>query len=126
MRLLLDTHALLWWLGDDPSLAEAAAAAIADGGNVALVSAVSVWEVEIKRAKGALHAPDDLLDQIAAAGFELLPISAEHARDAGRLPRHHDDPFDRMLVAQAVAEDATLITGDTAISPYGVAVLAAG
>lgn len=125
MRLLLDTHVLLWWLGDDPALGDAAADAVADGRNTAIVSAASVWEVEIKRAKGALAAPGDLLDQVASAGFELLPISAEHARDAGRLPRHHDDPFDRMLVAQALAEDATLVTGDAAIPPYGVAVLSA-
>lgn len=126
MRLLLDTHVLLWWLGDDPTLSAAAAAAIVDGGNAAFVSAATVWEVEIKRAKGALTAPDDLLEQVETAGFELLPISAEHARDAGRLPRHHDDPFDRMLIAQAAAEGATLVTSDGTIAAYGRAIMHAG
>ncbi|HYI81243.1 MAG TPA: type II toxin-antitoxin system VapC family toxin [Thermoleophilaceae bacterium] len=126
MKLLLDTHVLLWWLADDHRLHERVAKAIARGDNEVLVSAASVWEVEIKRAKGTLHAPDDLLDQIAACGFGLLAIAGSHARAAGRLPQHHHDPFDRMLVAQATAEDAALVTSDSALSAYGTAVLAAG
>jgi PIN domain nuclease of toxin-antitoxin system len=126
VRLLLDTHVLLWWLADDRQLSAAAAAAIDDGRNAALVSAASIWEIEIKRAKGALSAPDDIVEQVEGARFDLLPISAAHARDAGRLPRHHDDPFDRMLVAQAAAEDATLVTSDGAVAGYGVPVLTAG
>lgn len=126
MRLLLDTHVLLWWLGGDPQLSDTAASAIEDGANTAYVSAASIWEIEIKRAKGALAAPDDVVEQVEAAEFALLPITAAHARDAGRLPRHHDDPFDRMLVAQASAEDATLVTGDRALAGYGVPVLKAG
>jgi PIN domain nuclease of toxin-antitoxin system len=126
MRVLLDTHALLWWLGDDARLSDSAAAAIEDGGSVAMVSAASIWEIEIKRAKGVLTAPDDLLDQLDAARFEPLPITHSHAREAARLPRHHNDPFDRMLIAQAAAEQATLITSDGTIPRYGVDVLSAG
>jgi PIN domain nuclease of toxin-antitoxin system len=126
VRVLLDTHALLWWLGDDPRLSDPAIAAIEESGNVAMVSAASIWEVEIKRAKGVLNAPDDLLEQVDAARFESLPITHSHAREAARLPRHHNDPFDRMLVAQAVAEQATLVTSDATIPRYGVDVLRAG
>lgn len=126
MKLLLDTHVLLWWLGDDPQLSDAAASALADGENLALVSAASIWEIEIKRSKGALKAPGDIVEQTAAAGFSLLPITAAHARDAGRLPRHHDDPFDRMLVAQAAAENVTLVTSDSAIAGYGISLMRAG
>ncbi len=103
-----------------------AADAIADGANHVLVSAASVWEVEIKRAKGGLVAPDDLLEQVEAAGFALLAVDAVHARDAARLPRHHDDPFDRMLIAQASAERATLVTSDSAMLAYDAVVMAAG
>lgn len=126
MKLLLDTHVLLWWLADDTRLSETAANAIGNDANPVLVSAATVWEIEIKRAKGALTAPDDVIEQIDAAGFDPLPITAAHARHAGRLPRHHDDPFDRMLVAQAAAEDATLVTSDGAIPRYGPAVLSGG
>ena len=126
MRVLLDTHALLWWLADDPRLSSAAANAIEDGQSLAFVSAASIWEIEIKRAKGALKAPDDVVEQVDAAGFDSLPINSDHARAAGQLPRHHHDPFDRMLVAQAFAERATLITSDDAIAGYGVDLLSAG
>lgn len=126
MKLLLDTHVLLWWLADDHRLRERVAEAIASGDNEILVSAASVWEIEIKRAKGTLPAPDDLLDQIDACGFGLLAIEGAHAHAAGRLPRHHHDPFDRMLVAQATAEDAALVTADSALSAYGTATLDAG
>jgi PIN domain nuclease of toxin-antitoxin system len=126
VRFLLDTHVLLWWLADDPRLSDPAAEAIEDGRNVALVSAASIWEIEIKRAKGVLKVPDDILEQMDAAGFAPLPITHVHAWEAGRLPRHHDDPFDRMLVAQAVAEKVTLITSDGAIASYPVDRLSAG
>lgn len=126
MRVLLDTHALLWWLGDDRRLSNPAIAAIEEGGNVALVSAASIWEIEIKRAKGVLNAPGDLLEQVDAARFAPLPITHSHAVEAARLPRHHNDPFDRMLVAQAIAEQATLLTSDETIPRYGVDVLSAG
>lgn len=85
-----------------------------------LVSAASVMEIEIKRRKGELTAPDDLLDQVESAGFRLLDITADNAFDAASLPRHHGDPFDRLLVAQAQAEAATLITDDEMLTAYDV------
>ncbi|MDN5882998.1 MAG: type II toxin-antitoxin system VapC family toxin [Nitrosospira sp.] len=125
MRLLLDTHALLWWLADMPQLGAFAQASIERGDNNVIVSAASAWEIEIKRAVGKLKAPNDLATAIEAAGFETLPITMEHAVTAGRLPRHHDDPFDRMLIAQALVEPLTIISKDSAFRSYGVALIAA-
>ena len=88
------------------------------------VSAATVWEIEIKRALGRLRAPQEVLELIEESGFERLPITLEHARDAGRLPQLHADPFDRMLVAQARAEGMTLATADHTLARYGVPVLA--
>ncbi len=93
--ILLDTHALLWWLTDDPSLSPLARSAIATPGDDAFVSAASVWEIAIKRSLGKLRAPDDLFDLIGAEGFSWLPVSAEHAWAEAVLPLHHSDPFDR-------------------------------
>ena len=125
MRLLLDTHVLLWWLADDSSLGEEARARISNPGSAVFVSAVTVWEVSIKRALGKLESPSDLLEQIAASRFEPLGISFTHAHDAGALPRHHDDPFDRILVAQALAENLTVVTRDERIPLYPVQTLMA-
>jgi PIN domain nuclease of toxin-antitoxin system len=97
--LLLDAHALLWWLADDATLAVPARAAISAPATEVIVSAASVWEIEIKRALGKLTAPDGLVDAIDASAFITLPITAADAERAGRLPPHHRDPFDRMLVA---------------------------
>lgn len=124
MRLLLDTHVLLWWLADDPALSVQARRLIANEPEV-LVSAASVWEIAIKRALGKLEVPEDLLEAIDASGIGRLPIGLEHAVIAGALPRHHDDPFDRMLVAQARHEGLTLLTSDARIASYAVAVLPA-
>lgn len=123
MRLLLDTHALLWWLDDNKALSAQAQGAIRDGRNVVFVSAATAWEVSIKQALGKLQAPDDLEDALVANRFRPLPITINHAIAAGRLPRHHDDPFDRMLVAQARAEQLTLVTHDPQIRLYDVPVL---
>jgi PIN domain nuclease of toxin-antitoxin system len=123
--LLLDAHAFLWWLRDDPELAPAARAAIIDPANDILVSAATVWELEIKRAAGKLEAPTDLVAVIESSSFDCLPILGEDAVTASRLPAHHRDPFDRMLVAQAGRLDAVIVSRDPAISLYDVRVLAA-
>jgi PIN domain nuclease of toxin-antitoxin system len=125
VRLLLDTHALLWWLSDDPSLSEVARAAIATPDADVAVSAASAWEISIKGGLGKLTAPDDLEAQLARHRFRPLSITVAHALVAGSLPRLHDDPFDRMLVAQARIEGMTLVTRDARIGLYGVATVAA-
>jgi PIN domain nuclease of toxin-antitoxin system len=99
--------------------------AIADGSNEVVVSAASAWEVSIKRAAGKLRAPDDLTRAIAGAHMSPLPITLEHAIRAGALPTHHSDPFDRMLIAQAMIEGLTIVTRDPRFEPYGVQLLAA-
>ncbi|PWG61610.1 type II toxin-antitoxin system VapC family toxin [Spiribacter halobius] len=119
-RLLLDTHTFLWWLSADPSLGERARAAIADPRNQVFVSAATGWEIAIKRAIGKLCIEDEDLDSIVEEeGFNHLPITF-HGTQAGTLPQHHKDPFDRMLVAQAQAEGLTILTADTEIPKYGV------
>ncbi len=120
MRLLLDTHVLLWWLAADSGLSGEAHAAIAEGANTILISAASAWEMAIKRALGKLTMPDLLDEAITASGFQALPITVAHALLAGGLPRHHDDPFDRMLIAQAQSDGLTIVTRDTQFSHYGV------
>lgn len=123
MRLLLDTHALLWWLADDPQLGAASRARIMDSANTVFVSAASAWEFEIKRATGKLEAPDELAATIDSNGFEPLPMMLAHAIRAGRLPPHHADPFDRMLIAQAQAEHLVIVTKGSAFAAYGVPLL---
>lgn len=120
MRLLLDAHALLWWLADDASLGPEARARIADPANEIFVSAATVWEIAIKRALGKLEAPAELTETIAEAGFEEAPVTAADAERAGALEPHHRDPFDRMLVAQAIRLGATIVTRDPAFAPYDV------
>lgn len=119
-RLLLDTHTLLWWLADDPALSTLARAAIADPGNEPLVSAASVWEIAIKRSLGKLTAPEDLLDRIQAEGFSWLAVESAHAWQVRALPPHHADPFDRMLIAQAIVEGLPVITADHNFRAYGI------
>lgn len=89
-----------------------------------LVSAASIWEISIKRSRGRLDAPEDMVDDVRRTGFEPLPILLQHAAAAGSLPRRHDDPFDRMLVAQAQLEDLTLVTRDPVMAEYEVTVMA--
>ncbi len=125
MILLLDAHAVLWWLADDPTLAPAARSAIADPVNDVLVSAGTVWEIAIKRVLGKLDAPDGLTEALVAAGFDILPIVAHDAERAGALPAHHRDPFDRMLVAQAQRLDALIVSRDAAFAAYEANVLEA-
>jgi len=122
-RVLLDTHALLWWLVDDRKLGSVARDVIAEPRNEILVSAASIWEIGIKRQKGLLEVPDDLEALVEDAGFGKLPISLFHAQQAGALPAIHRDPFDRMLVAQAQAEGLELLTADETIPQYVVRVI---
>jgi PIN domain nuclease of toxin-antitoxin system len=124
VRLLLDTPALLWWLAD-AGLTAQARDAVADPANAVAVSAVSAWEISIKKALGKLTAPDDLEHQVRAGGFLPLPISIAHGVAAGQLARHHEDPFDRMLIAQAQAEGLTIVTRDKRFADYDVALLPA-
>jgi PIN domain nuclease of toxin-antitoxin system len=125
VRLLLDTHAFLWWLDNSTKLSRQAKEAIAAPESEVNVSAVSAWEIAIKKAIGKLKVPDDLKGQLARHRFTPLPVSFDHAMLAGSLPRHHDDPFDRMLIAQAEAEGMTLVTRDPHIRLYDVPTLAA-
>jgi PIN domain nuclease of toxin-antitoxin system len=119
----VDTHILLWWLADDPNLPASAADAIAEGETEVFVSAASVWEIAIKKVAGRLDAPDDLLEVIEANDFEELSMTSAHALAAGQLPRHHADPFDRMLIAQAHAENLTVVTVDARFTAYDIELL---
>jgi PIN domain nuclease of toxin-antitoxin system len=121
--ILLDTHVLLWWLDRPERVRPGAAAAIRDPANRVLASAASAWEIAIKRALGRLSAPDDLEQALNAARIDQLPIRVRHGLAAGDLPKHHADPFDRMLVAQAMAEGLTIATRDPSFRPYEVLLL---
>jgi PIN domain nuclease of toxin-antitoxin system len=126
VRYLLDTHVLLWWIADDPKLRADIRNTVTDPDHDILVSAASIWEAAIKRAVGKLRFETPvLLDTLQRGGLRVLPITAEHALAAGGLPRHHDDPFDRMLVAQAMAERLILITRDGRLRDYQVAIIEA-
>ena len=120
MKVLLDSHVLLWWLFEDDRLSDAAHEVIAEGADEVVVSAASVWEIGIKRALGKLAAPGDLPEQVATSGFTAWPMTVDDARAAANLPRHHGDPFDRMLVAQARERDATLMSADRVMADYDV------
>ncbi|MFG1797445.1 type II toxin-antitoxin system VapC family toxin [Nocardia sp. NPDC049149] len=124
MRLLLDTHVVLWWLTDDPALSDELKERITHDPDIC-VSAATIWEVAIKQALGKLGGPVGLADYLTKGGFIDLPIGLDHAVVAGRLPPIHRDPFDRMLVAQAQCEDLTLVTRDSWCRQYEVSVLVA-
>jgi PIN domain nuclease of toxin-antitoxin system len=123
VRLLLDTSTLLWWLDGDQKLGQEARAAIANPDNEVLVSAASAWEISVKRASGKLEAPLEIAAALERNYFIELPIEVAHAIAAGELPRHHKDPFDRMLVAQAQIEDLALVADDPEIAKYDVELL---
>ncbi len=124
-RMLLDTQAFLWWLADDERLGTNARRVIADDRNEVYVSAASVWEISIKQALGKLEAPDDFDAIVEQEGFIDLPISLFHAESAGKLPPHHNDPFDRMLIVQAHAEGLVIMTSDKVIPKYGIRTMSA-
>ena len=125
MRLLLDTHAFLWWVSDFRHIAESARRAIAAPDSEVFVSAVSGWEIAIKKAKGRLAAPDNLAVVVEEKRFAHLPLTFDQAECAAALPPHHRDPFDRMLIAQARAEGLILVTRDSRIPLYDVPTLRA-
>ncbi len=121
MKLLLDTHALLWWLSDDPKLGEHARNLIADPANDILVSAVSLWEILVKARAGKLVADiQEILNEVEAQGFELLEIGPAYLLALATLPMHHKDPFDHLLIAQAIAEAATFLSEDGYTPRYPV------
>ena len=122
-RLLLDTHVLLWWLSDDPLLGQTTRQVIADPRNDVYISTASTWEISIKKSLGKLSAPDDMDNIIDDEGFDKLPITLFHGDQAGMLPEHHKDPFDRMLIAQAQSEGLVVVTSDEKIARYGIRVM---
>jgi PIN domain nuclease of toxin-antitoxin system len=123
VRLLLDTHALLWWLADDARLGPKARQAIGMPTNLVFVSAATAWEIAVKRALGTLVAPGDIEDWLVKSNFQPLPIQIAEAVASAELPPHHRDPFDRLLVAQAQIGRMTIVTGDEEIGKYGVSLL---
>jgi PIN domain nuclease of toxin-antitoxin system len=123
LKLLLDTHTVLWFLSGDGRLSESARRHLTDGSNRVLLSAAVVWEIAIKRSLGKLALPGDYLDLLLGAGVQALPVSIAHAAAVEGLPWHHRDPFDRMLVAQASVEGASVVSRDDALAPYGVTLI---
>ncbi len=123
MNLTLDTHALLWWLDDSPALGQGARTAIMDERNIVIVSAGVVWEIRIKQALGKLDIDTSFLEVVRGQGFELLSITADHAYAVGDLPMHHRDPFDRLIIAQALLEGLTVVTRDPLFTKYEVPVI---
>lgn len=124
MNVLLDSHCLLWWLAD-MEMSDAARDIISDPSNSVFVSAASIWELEIKASLGKLVVDADLISEVPDAGFSWLPITAQHGRAAAQLPKHHRDPLDRMLIAQAQVEQCTLISRNGKFDAYAVALIKA-
>lgn len=120
MRLLIDSHALIWWSEASPALGAAARKAISDPANEVLVSVAALWEITIKTSSGKLTLPADLEAIVTDQGFAVLSISFAHLRCLARLPRLHRDPFDRMIIAQSLAERIPIVTSDRAFAAYGV------
>jgi len=124
MNFILDTHIILWWLDDNDSLPKKYRQEIADRNNICFVSAASVWEISIKSAIGKLDIPDNYLEVLLDQNFREIPISWQHANKVRYLPMHHKDPFDRLLIAQAIVEDLMFLSVDKIISKYDVKILA--
>ena len=123
MDLILDTHIILWWMDDNDLLSQKYRLAIENINNICFVSAVSVWEISIKSAIGKLDIPDNYLDVLLNQNFKELPVSWQHACKVRHLPMHHEDPFDRLLIAQALIEDLTILSVDKIIPEYDVKIL---
>ena len=124
MKLLLDTHTFLWWITDDPRLSSRVQSLIADKTNELWLSVASAWEIAIKAQLGRLRLPDDapqfVITQLALNAIQTLPIQRRHALHVYKLPLHHRDPFDRLLVAQSKIENLPLVTADAQINEYAV------
>lgn len=125
LRLLLDTHVVVWVLSDPNRLTAKTRTAIETEENEIFVSVVSPWELAIKGPREGLHLPDDLEAQVDQRGFDLLPVLFRHTEPIGSMPYHHRDPFDRMLVAQAVVDSLTIVTADRKLTNYQVSLLPA-
>ncbi len=123
MKLLLDTHTLIWWLTNHPTLSQAAKKAISNQDNLVFISAASAWEIAIKKSLGKLTAPDDLEIQIESNNFQPLPITITHGLAIEKLPTHHNDPFDRIIIVQAICESMTVVTRDKKFRLYNVPIL---
>jgi PIN domain nuclease of toxin-antitoxin system len=123
-RLLLDTHVLLWWLDDSPQISRDTRALIADRANSVFYSAACRWEISIKQATGKLRVSDSLDLSLAAEPFHALAITHRHAQEVSRLPLIHHDPFDRILIAQSIVEDFTVVSCDRVFAGYGIATIA--
>lgn len=120
MKILADSHVVLWWLDDPKRISLPARALIADPANLVFFSAASIWEIGLKSAKGKLRIDGDVVAALQSDGFEPLPITMAHAARSLTLPDTHGDPFDRMLIAQALADGLTLVTRDRLILQYDV------
>lgn len=120
MSYLLDTHTLLWWLEDNPTLTQISKRIISNPNNLIFVSPVNTWEITIKKALGKIEAPNNLEQVILECGFDHLPITIKHTIFVENLENHHEDPFDRLLIAQAITEELTIITRDSKITQYKV------
>ena len=118
MKYILDTHILLWWLSDNENLSLEIREKITNPDNIIYVSAISIWEIEIKKSLGKLRAPEIDVKIITACQFKELPVHIKHILALKELPNHHNDPFDRLLICQSIVEKATLITGDKLIAKY--------
>jgi len=123
VQILLDSHVFIWWNGDPNNISSLLRGAIRDPANQIFVSAATVWEIAIKRALGKLAFGGQILGAVATHRFDLLAITGVHAEHAGDLPRHHNDPFDRLLIAQAALEGMVFGTQDPLMRPYGIAML---
>lgn len=121
-QLLLDTHAFLWWRENSPRLSNEARGLIRSA-SVVFVSVASAWEAAIKVGLGKLRLPESFEAGVIASRFDKLPIAFSHADAVSKLPRHHSDPFDRMLIAQAIGERLTLVTHDRRFAPYGIKIV---
>jgi PIN domain nuclease of toxin-antitoxin system len=121
--VLLDTHALIWSLEDSPQLSPTARSVIEDASNVVLASVVSAWEIAIKKTLGKLSAPDDIEAAIDAAAFTKRTITFADAQRLGKLPPHHRDPFDRMLISQALVDGTSIVTRDPNFARYSVPIV---